>query len=237
MELNNIPDGALGGTPQDHPANFVAEISEIERLLKALPKPIPVPISLTADDIAEGTVDNHFSCPVCLMIVSDAQECVKCDKLFCKDCIDTCCQKKPQCPACNQVYEGKGINRMLKSLLNALTFKCPVCAQVFKYEDKEMHAQSHQSFRTVDCPLRCGQTCEGGESGVWKHLADECPLMLLQCRVCEAEVMRTVAENHNCIEYLKNSLKQYRQELADQRQVVQRPNSENVWQKSSDQTV
>ena len=68
----------------------MADKALIERLIENLPQAEPVKVILSTDEIAEGTIDENFACPICLMVVSDPEECAQCDKLFCKECILTC---------------------------------------------------------------------------------------------------------------------------------------------------
>lgn len=124
--------------------------------------------------------DQHFVCGICQMVVIDAEECGKCQNVFCSACIKQW-QKISNnykvadppahsvvsdhnernlvvvCPMCKEGYQGAPLHRYLKNKLNSFLFKCQVCSEPkpMAYEKIIEHQlKSCQSVK-VPCPLRC----------------------------------------------------------------------------------
>ena len=173
-----------------------------------MPKPEPVDYSLSATNIAEGKIEDEFTCPICFNIVKDPEECNACDKIFCQGCILNWRQSSSTCPACNEHYEGRPFNRVLKNQLNTYSFKCVECGEVFKYDHAEIHMRIHAAVKPIDCPLGCGESCKEGKPSVSLHLSEQCPRMEVVCQSCNAQTVRAAINEHDCVLYLKSQLQE-----------------------------
>ena len=102
-----------------------------------------VKLEISPDDIynkkeAENMKD-LLTCPICLSILISPVQCNKCNKCFCKICINNCKNSKTVCPfRCeNPTYSD---NKFVKNVLAILKFKCKNgCKEIINYEDLEKH--------------------------------------------------------------------------------------------------
>ena len=80
-----------------------------------------------------------LTCPICLNILISPVQCNKCNKCFCKICIDNYANSKSVCPfRCeNPLYNP---NKFVENVLAILKFKCTNgCGKIIKYEDLRNH--------------------------------------------------------------------------------------------------
>ena len=112
------------------------------------------------------------------------------------------------CPACNQQYESKAVNRFVRNTLHDFTFKCTKCPATFKYTEADGHYQKHAAVEPIQCPL-CGESIEGGKPAVSEHLCEECPKTLLTCPNCKGvDFRREEAIRHNCFDNFNKKINQ-----------------------------
>ena len=82
-----------------------------------------------------------LTCPICLNILMFPVQCNKCNKCFCKMCIDNYANSKSICPfRCdNPLYNP---NKFVENVLAILQFKCKNgCDKIIKYEELKKHYQ------------------------------------------------------------------------------------------------
>ena len=82
-----------------------------------------------------------LTCPICLNILMFPVQCNKCNKCFCKMCIDNYANSKSICPfKCdNPLYNP---NKFVENVLAILQFKCKNgCDKIIKYEELQKHYQ------------------------------------------------------------------------------------------------
>ena len=82
-----------------------------------------------------------LTCPICLNILMFPVQCNKCNKCFCKICIDNYANSKSICPfRCdNPLYNP---NKFVENVLAILQFKCKNgCDKIIKYEELQKHYQ------------------------------------------------------------------------------------------------
>ena len=82
-----------------------------------------------------------LTCPICLNILMFPVQCNKCNKCFCKICIDNYANSKSICPfKCdNPLYNP---NKFVENVLAILQFKCKNgCDKIIKYEELQKHYQ------------------------------------------------------------------------------------------------
>ena len=80
-----------------------------------------------------------LTCPICLNILISPVQCNKCNKCFCKICIDNYATSKSVCPfRCqNPLYNP---NKFVENVLAILKFKCTNgCGKIINYEDLQKH--------------------------------------------------------------------------------------------------
>ena len=114
----------------------------------AIPEEERNKLEISPDDIYnKGEVENMkelLKCPICLNILIAPVQCNKCNKCFCKLCIDHYQESKIKCPfRCeNPLYLE---NKFVKDALSILKFKCKNgCDKIIKYDELKKHYE-------VDC--------------------------------------------------------------------------------------
>ena len=102
-----------------------------------------VKLEISPDDISNKkeaeNMKDLLTCPICLNILISPVQCNKCNKCFCKICINNCKNSKTVCPfRCeNPTYSD---NKFVKNVLAILKFKCKNgCKTIIDYEDLEKH--------------------------------------------------------------------------------------------------
>ena len=80
-----------------------------------------------------------LSCPICLNLLIFPVQCNKCNKCFCKECINKYENSKNRCPfrCINPKYNE---NKFMKNVLSILKFKCKNgCKEIIPYDSLEKH--------------------------------------------------------------------------------------------------
>ena len=100
-------------------------------------------LEISPDDIfninEEINLKELLKCPICLNILISPVQCNKCNKCFCKLCIENYNDSKNKCPfrCINPVYLG---NKFVNNVLSILKIKCKNgCGKIINYEDLEKH--------------------------------------------------------------------------------------------------
>jgi len=80
-------------------------------------------------------------------------ECLECEDLFCRDCMDKHLLNENKCPSCkNDFFKNENIGKKLKNMLFELKFNCPLkCGNVFNYEEKESHMLECSKLDCIAC--------------------------------------------------------------------------------------
>ena len=102
--------------------------------------------------------DNEFICPICCCILKEPIECEKCNKSFCKKCVEAIKKnnkknnKKDLCPFCNnewKLIENKVFEEILYS---ALKFRCKKCKSCFNSQEKfDIHITKCKKYKCKIC--------------------------------------------------------------------------------------
>ncbi|CDW90976.1 traf-type zinc finger family [Stylonychia lemnae] len=125
-------------------------------------------------------------CGVCNYILKNPLECKVCEKPICSDCKIQWFAKNPNhCPFCRSNSQFDKVNRITRNLLGKIRFTC-------MYRDKgckEVH--SYQD--------------------IFKH-QESCPTIIFKCESCNYVGHTDNKQNHNCITYLSQQLKNVNQE-------------------------
>eukprot|EP00347_Sterkiella_histriomuscorum_P004689 403359482 len=87
----------------------------------------------------EGDLENHYKCIICSGVVFDPVECKSCQNLYCKQCID---KSRYKCPNKCDNAQFQTIHRLLRNVLNKMTFRCqnyPRCFVQLRYDQYKQH--------------------------------------------------------------------------------------------------
>ena len=102
-------------------------------------------IEVTFDDIynknESANMKDLLTCPICLNILITPVQCNKCNKCFCKECIDNYANSRSKCPfrCTNPLYNS---NKFVENVLSILKFKCKNgCDKIINYEELLKHYQ------------------------------------------------------------------------------------------------
>ena len=77
---------------------------------------------------AVDAVDKDFICPVCQLIVYEAEKCSECEHLFCKDCIKSVKKNTSRCPVDrSEPWITNKMSRIERNTLDQIKFNCPQC--------------------------------------------------------------------------------------------------------------
>uniref|UniRef100_A0A0G4H691 RING-type domain-containing protein n=1 Tax=Chromera velia CCMP2878 TaxID=1169474 RepID=A0A0G4H691_9ALVE len=93
-------------------------------------------------------VPNHFLCEICQCVVLEPLEHAKCQRAFCKACIEEWIPKGKTCPHCRQdasIKDFNALHRVLREQLGELKLKCknaPACSSVVALSGLDKHEKS-----------------------------------------------------------------------------------------------
>lgn len=100
-------------------------------------------LELSFDDLSNKNEYQNkkdlIECPICLNILVSPVQCDKCNKCFCKKCINNYAESRVKCPfRCS--YPKYSENKYVNNVLSFLSFKCNKgCGQIIKYDDIDKH--------------------------------------------------------------------------------------------------
>ena len=81
------------------------------------------------------------TCPLCLSILINPVMCMKCQNVFCKNCINEWTKKDDKCPnRCTEPNYQKCLGK--NDILSKLKFKCEACENIIKYDEAKKHLKS-----------------------------------------------------------------------------------------------
>ena len=97
------------------------------------------------DTIIKDEIYNLFkdtiTSPLCFSILINPVMCMKCQKVYCKKCIDNWCKEHPKCP--NQCTDPNYQRSLGKNdILSKLKFKCEKCENIIEYDNAKKHFES-----------------------------------------------------------------------------------------------
>ena len=80
-------------------------------------------------------------CPICLKILINPLMCMKCQKVYCKKCIEQWERRDNKCPnRCQSPNYQKSLEK--NRILSNLKFKCINCEDEIEYNNVETHHNS-----------------------------------------------------------------------------------------------
>ena len=102
--------------------------------------------------------DNEFICPICCCILQEPIECQKCNKSFCKKCVQDVQKnnkknnKENLCPFCHnqwKLIENKAFEELL---ISALKYRCKKCKSCFKSQyEFDIHITNCKKYKCKIC--------------------------------------------------------------------------------------
>ena len=104
--------------------------------------------TLIQDEISKLFISSII-CTLCNNILIDPVMCMKCQKVYCKKCIDKWSEKNEKCPEGCDSPDFK--NSLAKNdILSKLKFKCCKCEQGILYYDAEKHHNLCQGIKSTE---------------------------------------------------------------------------------------
>ena len=83
-------------------------------------------------------------CPICSKILINPLMCMKCQKVYCKKCIEEWSKRNDKCP--NRCEDPNYQNSIEKNnLLSKLKFKCGKCGEEIFYDNVKNHTETCES--------------------------------------------------------------------------------------------
>ncbi len=111
-----------------------------------------------------------LQCCICLDLVMEPIECKNCNKLFCKECIETWLKKSNECPNKHLFSKKIGLDDWIKPALDRIFIKCPFqhCNNSYAYSQWKNHTKKcnskNKGFKSA------GDTPQGDEIFEWKEV-------------------------------------------------------------------
>ena len=108
---------------------------------------------ININTLVNNEINNTFKdlvlCPLCSNILIDPFMCEKCQKAYCKKCIDEFSQKNNKCP---NNCESSGYQKCIgkNDILSKLKFKCGKCEKEFLYDDLMKHVANCTGDKNSD---------------------------------------------------------------------------------------
>ena len=93
--------------------------------------------SVVKDDFYE-TFKDSINCIICNKVLRHPQMCMKCQKTFCKKCIDNYPNKNEKCPnGCDDPIYKDDITK--NHILSKTKYECKNCGEIIFYDDIQSH--------------------------------------------------------------------------------------------------
>lgn len=152
----------------------------------------------------------NVRCVICHEIPLFPSECLSCQNIFCKDCINAWKNVKNVCPLqCQGPFLYRPIHKTLKNTLMSLTFYCKNkefgCETTDTLVNILLHEKKSCLFKNMICP---NKKCK---MHILKKFLDEhlkeCPYQSVTCMICQQSYYKHVIDEHNCLFELKNNVK------------------------------
>jgi len=154
-----------------------------------------------------------IKCKICLQISLNPVTCIKCESVFCKECIENWMKKSNKCPFRCDNFQLNEDSRILKNILSKFQYICDKCSNKVSLEDYASH-QKICSEDLINCINSCGEIIKRSFSDT--HIRLFCSNTLMKCKCCGSELRRkdfplkegseNILEN-NRIKELENELK------------------------------
>jgi hypothetical protein len=163
-----------------------------------------IPNDLICNKSNMNTLNDEFSCPICLNLLFNPKYCSKCEQMFCEDCIFKCLEKNKSCPHCRDNFIESKIPRQLLNLLNSVVVLCPNnCRTKISYCDLQGHLLRCQFTQIkTKCNLCEDEIPDTIKLNRTKNHQNECGEAFIPCDQvgCKSTFKRKLKNNHleNC---------------------------------------
>ena len=96
---------------------------------------------LVIKDAIYNALKDLVKCPICLKIFINPFMCMKCQNVYCKNCIDKWEKQDNKCPnRCQNPNYMKSLEK--NCILSKLKFKCENCEDEIEFDNVEKHHNS-----------------------------------------------------------------------------------------------
>lgn len=152
----------------------------------------------------------NIRCVICHEIPLFPSECLSCQNIFCKDCINAWKNVKNICPLqCQGPFLYRPIHKTLKNTLMTLTFYCKNkefgCETTDTLVNILLHEKKSCLFEKVNCPNKnCKMLIF---KKIFEEHKKECLYQTITCLICQLSYYKYVEKEHNCIYELRNRVK------------------------------
>ncbi len=165
------------------------------------PNKINLPIALNENGILDEYIQTNdknclevFTCSICSCLAWDPVFCPKCDKPFCRACLNKYGKNK-KCPFKCDSNTFREITRNEKNYLDKIKIKCTNvgCQKYIPYSDYVNHLEKCQ-LRKYHCK---NQNCkeEGYINDMINH-SKICPYRMIQCTKCKQNIKCSDMKTH-----------------------------------------
>ena len=155
-----------------------------------------IPLERVISDLDKKILDNKI-CPICLNLIWDPVDCLKCQNIFCKYCLDSSLAIKNNCPLCRKQFKSSKC-KALKKLFEGIKIKCPnsSCNENPEYSDYIEHLEKCK-YRKYHCSNK-GCNYENiliNKDDMKLHLTS-CLYRITNCDFCDKEMIANQLEKH-----------------------------------------
>ena len=103
--------------------------------------------TLVEDEISKIFLDSVI-CSLCKSILIKPVMCMKCQKNYCKKCIDNWNENNEKCPnGCDSPNYQESVAK--KDIISKFKFRCVICGEEILYDDTENHHDSCSGKKTT----------------------------------------------------------------------------------------
>jgi hypothetical protein len=198
---------------------------------------------------------NRLVCTICLLIPFEPKECSNCNLIICKTCLEKWEKKECVMRCGGNSYENP--SRILRDMINGIFIKCKNkqngCEKNF-HIDRLLNHYEDCDYEEIKCPFpNCVQKdfriklkshieicefnkviCEYCSRSFKKieynfHLENDCLEFLIYCPKCSKPEKRLNFNSHNCIDALKNEIKDQNnliKNLLENQEILKQKNEE-----------
>jgi len=144
---------------------------------------------LLREDIAnpeEIPLLDNLECSIDMMISLNPKMCLKCENIFCQECVENWAKKSSDCPMRCKPFEHSTIeNSILKFQINKIKLFCGYkfegCKEIFLINEKEKHDQVCQ-YKPTQC-IKCKKLVP--KILLNEHYYKTCEKTQIKCNQCE----------------------------------------------------
>jgi hypothetical protein len=151
-----------------------------------------------------------FKCNICKCLPIEPKYCGDCGSLTCSRCTSMHLINSSKCPnsSCSKQFKEDPIPRLVQSLLNNLSIKCPSSTDCLDSELKYVDLRNHlvkckHTKRIARCSGCLQDVTTTNELKEIQYHIKRCPKIQVYCKHCAVAVTRAALKDHyeNCPEF------------------------------------